>query len=61
MKNQLITITYHVGQWIETAQFIRPAGQDKPTWQGAARMIAKGKDCKAGDVSIERIETAMFA
>ena len=61
MKNQMLTITFQITQWEQTARFIRPASQDKPTWKGAARMVADDLGVKPSAVSVHRIETAMFA
>ena len=61
MKNQMFTITYQITAWQETARFIRRASQSRPTYSGAARMVADDLGLKPSAVSVHRIETAMFA
>jgi hypothetical protein len=41
--------------------FIRPRSAKKPTYTGAARMVAKEIGCKPSDVSVARVETVCYA
>lgn len=63
-----ITITYSTGRYERSVSFIRPRSAGKPTWTGAARMVAAHLNNEDGaepirprDVSIHRIESCVLA
>jgi hypothetical protein len=41
--------------------FIRPRSAKKPTYIGAARMVAKDLGCAPSDVAVTRIEVMCYA
>lgn len=64
----LVTIEYSTDRWINRAQFIR-RNANKPTYNGAARMIAKmlseksneGKIYRPSEVSVHLISESIYA
>ena len=56
-----ITITYTTGIYERSDSFIRPRFYNKPTYIGAARMIAKHLGCLPSDVSVIRVELIGYA
>jgi hypothetical protein len=63
----LINITCHIYEGDRIAypervrSFIRPRSAGKPTFLGAARMVAKELNVKPSDVSVTRIEAMCYA
>ncbi len=56
-----ITITYTTGIYERSDSFIRPRYCRKPTYIGAARMIARHLGCLPCDVSVIRVELIGYA
>ncbi len=56
-----ITITYTTGIYERSDSFIRARFCKKPTYIGAARMIAKHLGCLPSDVSVIRVELIGYA
>jgi hypothetical protein len=64
----LVTIEWSKTQWLNRTQFVRE-NSPKPTWRGAARMIAarlnenseSGDKFRPSDITIHRVEQMIYS
>lgn len=70
MKNYLINVTFVAGNTERTASFIRRRRDRRPTYRGAARMVAARTNADNGstsyplvrpsDISVSRVEVMCY-